>query len=117
MEQLEKHLQSTYRAKHSTETALLKVQNEVLSSFDVEGSVVVLIMLDLAAAFATTEHALLLSRLHDMYGIHDQALAWIRSYLSDRLQRVNIKGLLSVKQESWFSSGICSRADLVPTGH
>ena len=29
-------------------------------------------------------------RLRDMYGIHDQTLVWIRSYLSDRLQRVNV---------------------------
>ena len=34
-----------------------------------------------------------------MYGIHDQALAWIMSYLSDRRQRVNIKVALSDKQE------------------
>ena len=84
LERLEKHLaanelmdplQSAYRVKHSTETALLKVQNYVLSSLDVEGSVVVLIMLDLSAAFDTIDHALLISRLRDMYGIHDQELA------------------------------------------
>ena len=33
-----------------------------------------------------------------MYGIHDHALAWIRSYS----QRVNIKGTLSDKQEQNF---------------
>lgn len=37
-----------------------------------------------------------------MYGIHGQALAWISSYLSDRLQRVNIKGTLSDTQELSF---------------
>ena len=96
-------LQSAYRAIHSTETVLLKVQNDVLSALDQEGSVVVLVMLDLLlAAFDTIDHAFLLSRLREMYGIHGQALAWISSYLSDRLQRVNIKETLSDTQELSF---------------
>ena len=108
LKQLEEHLvnnelmdvlQSAYRAKHSTETALLKVQSDILSSLDEEGSVVVLVLLDLSAAFDTIDHTFLLSRLRDMY---DQALAWIRSYLTDRIQRVNIKGTLSDKQELNF---------------
>ena len=66
------------------------------------GSVVVLVFFDLSAAFDTIDYAFLLSRLRDMYVIHDQALAWIRSYLSDRLQRVNIKRTLSDKQELNF---------------
>ena len=83
-------LQSAYREKHPAETALLKVQNDMLSSLDGEGSVVVLLMLDSSAEFDRIDHALFISRLGDMYGIHDQALVWIKSYLSDRLQRVNI---------------------------
>ena len=51
-------LQSAYRVKHSTEIALLKVQNDVLSSLDV------LVMLDLPVAFDTIDHALLLSRIY-----------------------------------------------------
>ena len=93
--QLMDEFQSVYRTKHSTETALLKVQSDVLSALDKEGSIVVMIMLDLSAAFDTIDHEFLLSRLRDMFGIQDQALVWIRSYLSDRLQRVNIKGTLS----------------------
>ena len=84
-------LQSAYRAKHSTGTALLKAQNDILSSLDVEGAVVVLIMLDLLAVFNTIDHALLISRLRDRYGIHCRAFALIRSYLSDRLQRETLK--------------------------
>ena len=100
MKQLEEHLvnnelmdvlQSAYRAKHSTETALLKVQSDILSSLDEECSVIVLVLLDSSAAFDTNDHAFLLTRLCDMYGIHNQVLAWVRSYLSDRLQRINIK--------------------------
>ena len=91
--QLMDEFQSVYCTKHSTETALLKVQS----------TVVVMIMLDLSAAFDTIDHEFLLSRLRDIFGIQDQALAWIRSYLSDRLQRVNIKGTLSDTQELNFS--------------
>ena len=43
-------LQSAYRDKHSTETALIKVQNDILSALDA-GSSAILLMLDLSAAF------------------------------------------------------------------
>ena len=41
-------LQSAYRDKHSTETALIKVQNDILSALDA-GSSASLLMLDLSA--------------------------------------------------------------------
>ena len=43
-------LQSAYRDKHYTETALIKVQNDILSALDA-GSSAILLMLDLSAAF------------------------------------------------------------------
>ena len=45
-------LQSAYRDNHSTETALIKVQNDILSAVDT-GSSAILLMLDLSAAFDT----------------------------------------------------------------
>ena len=54
-------LQSAYRAKHSTETTLLKVQNDILSSVDEEGYVVAPVLLGLSAVFDTIDHAFLLS--------------------------------------------------------
>jgi hypothetical protein len=45
-------LQSAYRHFHSTETALLKVQSDIMEALD-RGSMVVLIMIDLSAAFDT----------------------------------------------------------------
>ena len=44
--------QSAYRKFHSTETALLKIHNDILSSMD-DGRVTALTLLDLSAAFDT----------------------------------------------------------------
>ena len=85
-------LQSAYRDKHSTETALIKVQNDA-------GSSAILLMLDLSAAFDTIDHDILLSRLCNVYGITGDALDWFRSYLTGRIQRVVIEDSVSVDQE------------------
>ena len=70
-------LQSSYQQNHSTETALLKVQNDLLMAIDTYGGAV-LILLDLSAAFDTTDHTILLQRLHEL-GIRDAALDWFES--------------------------------------
>ena len=88
-------LQSAYRDKHSTETALIKVQNDILSALDA-GSPAILLMLDLSAAFDTIDHDILLSRLCNVYGITGDALDWFRSYLTGRIQRVVIEDSVSV---------------------
>ena len=84
-------LQSVYREHHRTETVLLRVQNDILRTLD-ERQGVYLVLLDLSAAFDTIDHEILISRLRDNVGITDLALAWIRSYLSERVQTVSIKG-------------------------
>ena len=66
-------LQSAYRDKHSTETALIIVQNDILLALDA-GSSAILLMLDLSAAFDTIEHDILLSRLCNVSGITGNAL-------------------------------------------
>ena len=55
--------QSCFRKYHSTETALLKVQNDILMSMD-NKEVTLLVLLDLSAAFDTIEHSILLNILH-----------------------------------------------------
>ena len=47
-----------YKDKHSTETALIKVQNDNLSALDT-GTSAILLMLDLSAAFDTIDHDIL----------------------------------------------------------
>ena len=81
--------QSAYRPSHSTETALLKVSNDILQALD-SGNISVLSFLDLSAAFDTIDHSILLKRLSFSYGINGTALAWISSYLSNRSQKVMV---------------------------
>ena len=67
----EKH-QSAYRKRHSTETALTRVQNDILRAMD-DSKATVLVLLDLSAAFDTVDHNFLLERLKQC-GISGTAL-------------------------------------------
>ena len=86
--------QSAYRCYHSTETALLKVQNYLLVAMD-KSCGVFLVILDLSALFDTINHDILIKRLHDNLGLSRTALAWINSYLRGRSQSVVINGTKS----------------------
>ena len=52
--------QSAYRAQHSTETAVIDVQNRIVRNIDRRGQVSVLVLLHLSSAFDTVYHAILL---------------------------------------------------------
>lgn len=86
--------QSAYKKLHSTETALLKIHNDIVSSMD-KGKVTALTLLDLSAAFDTIDHSTLLSRLESWFGISGTALGWLTSYLTDRHQQIKLNGSLS----------------------
>jgi hypothetical protein len=58
---LEEPFQSAYKRFHSAETSLLKVQNDILVAID-NRKCVVLLLLDMSAAFDTVDHELLLLR-------------------------------------------------------
>ena len=90
--------QSAYIEHHSTETALLKVKNDLCRSVDDHGAAV-LVLLDLSAAFDTIDHGILLRRLEERFGITGAALSWISSYLSDRKEVVRIGQSLSQERQ------------------
>ena len=87
--------QSAYKACTSTETALLKVKNDVLNAIDRQ-EVVFLVLLDLSAAFDTIDHDILLQRLHNRLGMSGNALQWVRTYLKSRSSCVYIDGNSSI---------------------
>ena len=64
--QLLDSFQSAYRPVHSTETALVRVQNDILKAVD-DGQVVILLLFDLSAAFDMVKHDILLQRLSDRF--------------------------------------------------
>ena len=81
--------QSAYRQLHSTETALFLAQNDILQTVDAEGRVI-LVLLDLSAAFDTIDYQKLLNLLDYSFGIRGDSLRWFKSYLQDRTQTVQI---------------------------
>ena len=95
-ERLLDEFQSAYKYHHSTETALVKVQNDILKAVDNNRSVI-LLLLDLLAAFDTFDHSILLSRPQNRFGIRNIAFNWFHSYLHSREQFVSVNGIESSK--------------------
>ena len=90
--------QSAYRKGHSTETALLRVHNDVICALG-QRNAVILVFLDLSAAFDTVDHCRLLQVLKHL-GIRGTALNWFESYLRYRTQVVRVSGVKSAKSGS-----------------
>lgn len=98
--------QSGFRSCHSTETALLKVFNDLFLHLDT-GNCAILILLDLTAAFDTVDHKILLWRLEHCVGLKGTVLKWFESYLTDRSISV---------QMGQFSSSVAPLTCGVPQG-
>ena len=86
--------QSAYKKGHSTETALLRVQNDILRAVD-SGQGACLVLLDLSAAFDTIDHEILLSSMNSQLGVKGTALQWFRSYLNNHIQSVIVNNVVS----------------------
>ena len=103
------HLDETFQSAknnfHSTETALVRVQNDILCAIDNNESVI-LLLLDLSAAFDTVDHSIMLSTLRDRFGVNGTVLAWFESYLTLRKQFVQVNGCRSTQRS--LERGICS---------
>ncbi len=103
--------QSGFKTLHSTESALLKVVNNILLATDT-GDCVILVLLDLTAAFDTVDHEILISRLEQWVDIKGIALQWFRSYLKGRTFCVNCGD--SVSSSAPLSCGVPQGSVLGP---
>uniref|UniRef100_A0A8C7YD26 Reverse transcriptase domain-containing protein n=1 Tax=Oryzias sinensis TaxID=183150 RepID=A0A8C7YD26_9TELE len=101
--------QSGFRPSHSTETALLKITNDLLIAAD-SGLLTILILLT-SAAFHTISHSILLQRLSSLC-ITSTPLRWFQSSLSARTQFIHLKSFKS--QPSSVSSGVPQGSVLGP---
>ena len=82
--------------KHSTELATIELVDRILS--DIYNKLLpVVVFMDLSKAFDTLGHSILIHNLQ-YYGITGIALNWFKSYLSNRLQYVDINGSISSMQ-------------------
>ena len=73
--------QSAYKKGHSTETALTRIHNDIIRAID-DGECVILVLLDLSAAFDTVDHDILITRLEHRFGITGKALGCMDTVLS-----------------------------------
>ena len=83
-------LQFGFRKKHFTEHALLSIVEEIRKNLD-NGIFSCGVFIDLEKDFDTVNHRILLSK-RDHYGIRDNALKWLTSYLTNRNQFVKFNG-------------------------
>ena len=86
--------QSGFKAGNSTETALLRVYNDIVRASDI-GQLTLLVLLDFSSAFDTVDHGILFSILERTFGLAGCVLNWIKSFLANRVQHISIDGRLS----------------------
>ena len=76
-------LQSSYRQHHGTDTALLKVKNDIYMNMN-KGHV--------TRNFDTVDHGILITSLQSRFGVSGKVLEWFSVY---RSQRISVNGILS----------------------
>ena len=85
-----------FRKGRSTVDAVLRYTDEVYEALNY-GQSVVSVLLDLSKAFDTVDHQILINKLNKI-GIRGISLQWIKSYLTNRVQYVEINGKKSTEQ-------------------
>ena len=88
--------QSAYKVKHSTQTALLKLCEDIYDIID-DSEITLLVLLDFSKAFDTVNHKLLIAKL-EILGFDKNTCDWILSYLSGRSQMVKT----NTETSSWI---------------
>jgi hypothetical protein len=85
--------QHGFQPGHSTFMALLDMEEKITKAID-NNEYSIGIFIDLAKAFDTVDHSILLKKMSN-YGIRGLQLKWFHSYLKERTQRVLCNGSLS----------------------
>ena len=80
--------QLSFRTGHSAEHAIAQFVDQIYEAFE-KNEYTLGVFIDLSKAFDTVDHSILLKKL-EPYGITDRNYAWIKSYLSNRLQYIQI---------------------------
>ena len=103
MDSINAHIpnQSGYKPKHSCETLLLRVINDILLNMD-DLTCTIMLLLDLSAAFDTVDHDELLDMLWHELGFRGNVYNWFVEFLRDRRQAVNIDGHKSSFKDNKF---------------
>lgn len=91
-------IQSGFRKMHGTETALLKVTDDIIAESDA-GNSSVLVLLDFSRAFDCLDPSILLAKLA-YYGFSANTCKWFESFLTQRKQIVVTEGANGDKQYS-----------------
>ena len=82
-----------FRKSHSTELGIINSQNTLLQNLE-KRKITCTIFLDLAKAFDSVDHRILLNKL-EKYGIRGTPLQLLKSYLSNRQHVTTLDGTTS----------------------
>ena len=86
-------MQSGFRAGHGCTSATLKVLNDIITAI-VKRQYCAAVFIDLANAFDSVNHCILIGRLNCL-GFSNDCLAWFTNYFADRVQCVKSESLLT----------------------
>ena len=90
--------QSGFRRNHSTETLFLRLLSDFYSAMD-RGHVT---LVDVSSAFDSVDHSIHIQRLTTSFGLVDQPLTWLKSFLSDRSSCV----VIGPPRSSWVPAPV-----------
>ena len=99
-----------FRPKHSTEIAIAELVSDILLAFERNESTIAT-FLDLSKAFDTIDHKILTDKL-EHYGVRGITGEWFKSYLDDRQQFVQYRGVSS--KTKYVSCGVPQGSVLGP---